>query len=54
MNFVEGSLLDLNIRPLELGEPNFEECLKQECTMNCGCSQVVVATDRTTELTGEE
>ena len=35
MKFVAGELLDLAIKPLDLGEPNYEECLKKECTREC-------------------
>lgn len=31
MSFVEGSLLDLNIRPLDIGSPHCEEFLKNDC-----------------------
>ncbi len=49
MNFVRGSLLDRNIKPLELGTPSCEGQLKKECGMDleacdsatgdnfCGC-----------------
>lgn len=39
MDFVSGDLLDLSIKPLELGPPKFEEYLKQECQPPCdpGC-----------------
>lgn len=35
MRFVTGELLDLAIRPLELGTPDCEETLKRECTTDC-------------------
>lgn len=57
MNFVEGSLLDLNIRPLELGKPNYEENLKNDmlfATGGCGCSQLTSATDREEVITVPE
>lgn len=38
LNFVEGSLLDREIKPLELGAPKCEECLKQECSTNSCCN----------------
>ena len=34
MNFVRGSLLDRNIKPLELGAPSCEGQLKHDCTPN--------------------
>lgn len=34
-NFVEGDLLNLTIRPLDLGAPLFEEQLKRECPTPC-------------------
>ncbi len=53
MNFVRGSLLDRNIKPLELGSPGCEGLLKNDCstdlescdsattdnTCGCGCAQ---------------
>lgn len=36
MNFVAGDLLNLAIKPLELGAPNCEGNLKNECTTSCG------------------
>ena len=43
MRFVAGDLLNLAIKPLELGDPLYEERLKQECcgTDNCGCAGCV-------------
>ena len=40
LRFVAGDLLNLAIKPLELGAPLFEERLKQECCSqdNCGCN----------------
>ncbi len=50
MNFVRGSLLDRNIKPLELSTPNCEGLLKNDCAIdmencdsitvdnNCGCT----------------
>lgn len=35
MRFVAGELLDLAIRPLELGPPNWEEVLKEDCSVGC-------------------
>ena len=32
MMFVAGDLLDLEIKPLDLGSPNYEERYKNECT----------------------
>ena len=39
MRFVEGELLDLAIRPLELGYPDCEGGLKRDCSTDCkeGC-----------------
>lgn len=34
-NFVEGDLLNLEIKPLELGEPAWEERLKKPCPSKC-------------------
>lgn len=39
MKFVAGDLLNLAIKPLDLGEPVYEECLKQNCNTEC-CSCV--------------
>lgn len=37
MKFVAGDLLDLTIKPLDLGEPYYEERLKNRCsTSDCG------------------
>lgn len=39
MRFVAGDLLDLAIKPLDLGAPAYEECLKNDCNPNtsrCG------------------
>ena len=36
MRFVAGNLLDLEIKPLDLGNPNNEQCLKKERTVSCG------------------
>lgn len=39
MRFVAGDLLDLEIKPLDLGAPYFEENLKRDIQPNCaGCS----------------
>jgi hypothetical protein len=35
MDFVSGDLLDLSIKPLELGPPKYEEFLKEECETPC-------------------
>ncbi len=35
MDFVSGDLLELSIKPLELGPPKFEEYLKEECEAPC-------------------
>lgn len=35
MRFVAGELLDLAIRPLELGPPDCEEALKRDCSVDC-------------------
>lgn len=49
MNFVAGDLLNLAIKPLELGPPNCEEQYKHECCeQDCGDG----ATDDTTVLPG--
>ena len=39
MRFVAGELLDLEIRPLELGYPEGEELFKRDCALDCkeGC-----------------
>lgn len=37
MQFVAGELLNLAIKPLELGPPSFEECLKQDCNPGVSC-----------------
>ncbi len=36
MNFVSGDLLNLSIKPLELGAPNCEENYKKDCSTGCG------------------
>lgn len=56
MDFVEGSLLNLNIRPLDIGEPNCEECLKQECDYDtsCGCAGLTALTLSENNDTAEE
>lgn len=36
MEFVGGSLLDMQLRPLELGTPKYEELLKRDCQISCG------------------
>ena len=40
MKFVEGELLNLEIKPLDLGAPAYEECYKQQCCdrQNSGCA----------------
>lgn len=35
--FVAGELLDLAIKPLELGPPKYEQCLKKDCSPSTGC-----------------
>lgn len=37
MDFVCGDLLELSIKPLELGPPKCEGCLKQACEEKCDC-----------------
>lgn len=37
MKFVAGDLLDLAIKPLELGPPKCEERYKESCKTSCGC-----------------
>ena len=56
LDFVCGDLLDLAIKPLELGPPKYEETLKDSCDVPCDpcCnsssgSQDVPATDNPTE-----
>lgn len=45
-DFVEGDLLNLAIKPLELGIPHCDECLKRECGSHGSCcSQVVPIAD---------
>jgi len=45
-DFVEGDLLNLAIKPLELGIPHCDECLKHECSDHGSCcSQVVSIAD---------
>ena len=44
--FVAGDLLNLTIKPLDLGSPNNEEDLKDDCNEDkscCGCSEDVTA-----------
>ena len=36
LDFVCGDLLDLSIKPLELGPPKYEEMLKNDCCSSCG------------------
>ena len=36
LDFVCGDLLDLSIKPLELGPPKYEEMLKNDCCGSCG------------------
>ncbi len=36
MEFVGGSLLDMQLKPLELGTPKFEELLKRDYQISCG------------------
>lgn len=38
MEFVGGCLLDMQLKPLELGAPKYEELLKRDCQMSCGGS----------------
>lgn len=48
-NFVEGDLLNLAIKPLELGAPLFEENLKKDCSCHSsgcsGCNSAAETTD---------
>lgn len=40
-DFVSGDLLELDIKPLELGPPKYEECLKVDCENNCrACEEI--------------
>lgn len=41
LRFVEGDLLNLAIKPLDLGKPEYEEYDKEECptSSECGCSK---------------
>ncbi len=43
MNFVRGSLLDRNIKPLELGSPNCEAQYKNNCTMDIDACDTATA-----------
>ena len=36
MRFVAGELLELEIKPLDLGYPDNEQYLKKDCTVPCG------------------
>ncbi|MCM1185793.1 MAG: hypothetical protein NC251_05795 [Lachnoclostridium sp.] len=38
MKFVAGDLLDLAIKPLELGPSKYEERYKESCAAGCGCA----------------
>lgn len=49
LKFVAGDLLDLAIKPLELGPPKCEELLKESCPAVCGCT--VGAVDDTVSTT---
>lgn len=58
MRFVAGDLLDLAIKPLDLGAPMHEECLKRDCGRSCGCGcqgtvsdEAIPLGDTTTEVT---
>lgn len=44
MDFVCGDLLDLSIKPLELGPPKCESYLKQACETSCGCCPLTEGT----------
>ena len=44
-DFVEGDLLNLAIKPLELGAPNYEEYLKKDCSSCKSCCDTVVSVD---------
>ncbi len=47
MDFVSGDLLDLAIKPLELGPPKYEEGLKNECDVPCApCCSAQEAGDK--------
>lgn len=50
MRFVAGDLLDLAIKPLDLGAPMHEECLKRDCGRNCGCGCTGTVYDETTPI----
>lgn len=43
LKFVEGDLLNLAIKPLNIGTPGNEQCLKQDCSTGCkeNCSQQI-------------
>ena len=51
LSFVAGDLLDLAIKPLELGMPSCEENYKEKCA-GCGCANNCGAVDDTTVLPG--
>ncbi len=51
MMFVAGDLLDLAIKPLDLGAPFFEEKLKNDCTYDgCGSSQACDMTEEVPQI----
>ncbi len=52
LRFVAGDLLDLAIKPLELGPPLCEEMYKEECKMPCTLQCGVGAIDNTIVLPG--
>jgi len=51
LSFVAGDLLDLAIKPLELGMPTCEENYKEKCA-GCGCTANCGSVDDTTVLPG--
>lgn len=50
-DFVEGDLLNLAIKPLELGAPLFEENLKKECSSCSSCRDAASTTEAAAEST---
>lgn len=48
-DFVEGDLLNLAIKPLELGAPLFEEHLKKDCSDCASCCSQAVQSDNVSE-----
>lgn len=59
LNFVRGDLLNLAIKPLELGPPRYEEqykqdCEKESCGFSCGCDCFKSDTDVITTITSED